>query len=1180
MIRLIQRRLIIPRGDTGSFSIPVLSKGGTNNIAVFTIFDETTRTKMFQKIISGEGDVLTIAFTHSDTVNLKPGKYVWDIKYYKNPEYIDDELVNGEEINSYYAGFSLPVCEIRETADNYLVSPEAPTATLSPEQLEIVTGAIHSLNEAIRKTQENVEHYPEIRDEVWYAWDAELGDYVNTGVRANGIVGNGIASAVLNDDYTLTLNFTDGTSFTSTSIRGETGNGIDDIVLNNDFTLTISYTDGESYTTPSIRGPIGATPQFSIGTVQDGAVAAASITGTAENPVLNLTLPNANVPTRVSQLENDAGYLTTETDPTVPAWAKAANKPSYTAAEVGATTEQEVSGMIAEAIGQINSFDMAVVQALPTQDISTHTIYLVPKTGETNDVYDEYVYINDAWEMVGNTQIDLSNYVQKTDYATNSNAGIIKIPADAGLTMLAGQYLMIAPASLEKIKTSTNGASPITTGVQHASTFYGLAKAAGDTTQSQSDNSVGQYTNEAKTAIQTMLDVPSNADIPTQVSQLTNDAGYLTDDTDKADVIVNTASGLVASFTDGADDLPVQDLVVQIEPVQAGSGDPSPDNVRAITGWTGAKVVRCGSNLWKFDSSFAPTGYKVLLNRVSFDLKAGTYTFSAIPDIESDSIVLFGYHADGTRTEIARLLSSTIRKSATTIISKDVVSLYFVSNAAGTISDIQLELGSFATEYEPYQGETYDIQFPTEAGTVYGGSLDVTTGVLAVDRAMVDLGTLDWRYYKNSRETKYYFRTLNEITNAKLSDGSIPNCISDRYKTESWSATVDNATFDNCITFGWSGKSYIAVCDSAYSDAVAFKTAMSGVQLVYELATPQTYQLNITEIRTLLGENNIWADTGDTAVTYSADTKMFVEQNAPESPVQDVQVNGVSVLSDGVANVPVATESKLGVVRADPNFGTGIYSNRMIVTRAPDDFIKNGANTYRPIVPVTQHSAAFYGLAKAAGADMKDIANTTVGTYPDAQKEAIQSMLGITQMLAPTNPNLVASQAYSIGDVFAANGHLYKATAAIAQDEAIIPDTNCVETTMVDAGGKIKDVQVNGTSVVENGIANVPLATNTTVGLVQGSNNSYGITIGTNGNLKGHLLIYEAAQSDIKTALNHYRPIVPATQHISTFYGLSKAAGVDLKNEEVTLGTYPETSKTAIKEMLGVQDGLKVVRLI
>lgn len=44
------------------------------------------------------------------------------------------------------------------------------------------------------------------------------------------------------------------------------------------------------------------------------------------------------VPTKVSELENDSGYLTsyTETDPTVPSWAKAETKPTYTAAEVGA----------------------------------------------------------------------------------------------------------------------------------------------------------------------------------------------------------------------------------------------------------------------------------------------------------------------------------------------------------------------------------------------------------------------------------------------------------------------------------------------------------------------------------------------------------------------------------------------------------------------------------------------------------------------------------------------------------------------------------------------------------------------------------------------------------------------------------------------------------------------------
>lgn len=838
MIRLIQRRLIIPRGDTGSFSIPVL-KNSTDNIAVFTIFDEVTRTKMFQKLVKSEGDVINIAFTHNDTVNLKPGKYVWDIKYYSNPEFVDEELVNGEEIDSYYAGFSLPVCEIRETADNYLVSPDAPSATLSPSQLDIITSAINGLNEAIRKTNENVEHYPEIRDEVWYVWDAEQGDYVSTDVRANGIVGNGIESAVLNNDYTLTLNFTDGTSFTSSSIRGETGNGIDDIVLNNDFTLTISYTDGESYTTPSIRGPVGATPQLSIGTVQDGAVAAATITGTAENPVLNLTLPNAHVPTRVSQLENDSGYLTTEIDPTVPAWAKAAQKPSYTAEEVGAPTVAEMNTAIGEAISQINSFDMAIVQTLPAQNISTHTIYLVPKTGETNDVYDEYVYINNGWEMIGNTQIDLSDYATKDELpdvpvqdvqvngASVLNNGVANVPAAnttgvIGVVKPQGQnfsidnssVLNLRVASTAEIKAGTTPWRPATPNNQHWSTFYGLAKAAGDATQSSSSNVVGNYTDEAKTAIQTMLDVPAKSDIP-------------------------------------------------------------------------------------------------------------------------------------------------------------------------------------------------------------------------------------------------------------------------------------------------------------------------------------------------------------------------------DVPVQDVKVNGTSILDNGVANVPICNENKLGLVKtyAAGQVNTGIFidTNGYINTQGPTvTNIKTASSNKRPIMPNNQHLSVFYGLAKAAGADMANLTGDTIGIYPDAQKEAIQSMLGITQMLAPENPNLVATQAYAIGDVFAANGKLYKATAAIAQDEAIIPDTNCVETTMAEAGGKIKDVQVNSVSIVGNdGVADVPIASTSTLGVVK-PRNGFGISVDAAGQ------IYNVKPNDveIKAGIQQYNSIVPYNQHLAAFYGLSKVAGVDLANETVTLGTYPETSKTAIKEMLGVQDGLKVVRLI
>jgi len=51
-----------------------------------------------------------------------------------------------------------------------------------------------------------------------------------------------------------------------------------------------------------------------------------------------------NKPTKVSEFTNDAGYLTsyTETDPTVPAWAKQSTKPAYTASEVGALPSNTV----------------------------------------------------------------------------------------------------------------------------------------------------------------------------------------------------------------------------------------------------------------------------------------------------------------------------------------------------------------------------------------------------------------------------------------------------------------------------------------------------------------------------------------------------------------------------------------------------------------------------------------------------------------------------------------------------------------------------------------------------------------------------------------------------------------------------------------------------------------------
>ena len=75
-------------------------------------------------------------------------------------------------------------------------------------------------------------------------------------------------------------------------------------------------------------------------------------------------------------------------------------------------TKTEVDNLI----DVIGGGKFEVVESLPTEDINLKAIYLVAKvTSETSNVYDEYVYINSAWEKIGDTQIDLSDYITADD---------------------------------------------------------------------------------------------------------------------------------------------------------------------------------------------------------------------------------------------------------------------------------------------------------------------------------------------------------------------------------------------------------------------------------------------------------------------------------------------------------------------------------------------------------------------------------------------------------------------------------------------------------------------------------------------------------------------------------------------------------------------------------------------
>ena len=159
------------------------------------------------------------------------------------------ELMIGENI----AGSSYMMLDIAQ-------NPVQENAIESSDEYKTIMEVIADAKQALDKV-------PIIQNGTFWVWDTTTGQYVDTGesaAGAKGDTGTGISSCTLNPDYTLTLNFTDGTSYTTpvsirgaTGAKGETGVGITDTVLNADYTLTVQFSDGSSYTSPSIRGATG-----------------------------------------------------------------------------------------------------------------------------------------------------------------------------------------------------------------------------------------------------------------------------------------------------------------------------------------------------------------------------------------------------------------------------------------------------------------------------------------------------------------------------------------------------------------------------------------------------------------------------------------------------------------------------------------------------------------------------------------------------------------------------------------------------------------------------------------------------------------------------------------------------------------------------------------------------------
>lgn len=162
--------------------------------------------------------------------------------------------------------------------------------------------------------------------------------------------------------------------------------------------------------------------------------------------------------------------------------------------------------------------------------------------------------------------------------------------------------------------------------------------------------------------------------------------------------------------------------------------------------------------------------------------------------------------------------------------------------------------------------------------------------------------------------------------------------------------------------------------------------------------------LSAPQYAELIANNTITVD--DVTVTYN-DNDIYVTPQA--EPITDVQIDGTSIVSSGVANVPFATASEPGVAKFNSTYGIAMNnSGGAYIRQADDGYVRQGVRGYNPICPSNQHKAVFYGLAKVAGADMASLSSVPVGTYPEAQKSAISEMLNGAVSVSGTTPTITA----------------------------------------------------------------------------------------------------------------------------------------------------------------------------
>lgn len=362
---------------------------------------------------------------------------------------------------------------------------------------------------------------------------------------------------------------------------------------------------------------------------------------------------------------------------------------------------------------------------------------------------------------------------------------------------------------------------------------------------------------------------------------ITPDYGYLMNGRFEKDMIktlypLKTLSGNPISWE--ASDTEYLFPVVSLEPKQAGSGDPSPENVRPISGYDSVTVNVRGKNLFGGESIEGvidasndqlivgpPKEYPTFIMKI----KPGkTYTASR----KTTGIIRLGVSPEKPYLGItfSNALSMTGNKLSITAGENDE---WIACNVLYYQDDeVQLEEGSTPTPYEPYQpGTTSTLTLPE---TIYGGTVDAVTGVGEKTWEFLEFdGTETWSlsaenesnislYTVNSPASLGHTEALNIVCNMLPTTPANINIVGIR------NGGKGNTTSTISVTIP---KSLAEDIDSWKSYLAAQAAAGTPVQVAYKLATPEPFQATGNQALTIQpGNHTIYTDGNNISLSRKA----------------------------------------------------------------------------------------------------------------------------------------------------------------------------------------------------------------------------------------------------------------------------------------------------------------------